>query len=75
VLCFIFRFSIPGIAFYKRGMIFPCLKKAILFLSPGNASTRQITVYPVGALLFIFISRFYPFIFSYLLPAIGKNLQ
>jgi len=73
VLCFIFRFSIPGIAFYKRGVIFPCLKKQYSF--SGNASTRQITVYPVGALLFIFIARFYSFIFPSLLPAIGKNLK
>jgi len=33
------------------------------------------TVYPVGALLFIFIARFYSFIFPFLLPAIGKNLK
>ena len=63
-----FRFSISGIAFYKRGVIFPCLKKAILFLSPGNASTRQITVYPVGALLFVFTARSYTFIFSFSFP-------
>ena len=61
-----FRFYIPGIAFYKRGVIFSCLK--IQYSFSGNASTRQITVYPVGALLFVFTARSYTFIFSFSFP-------
>jgi len=40
----LFRFSISGIAFCKRGVIFPCLQKAILFLSPWQYS-HQVNYY------------------------------
>ena len=63
MLCFSFRFSISGIAFCKRGVIFPCLQKQYFFslflaiLSPGKLLFIRLSV-----LLFLFTS-YCPMIF------------
>ena len=75
MLCFSSRFYISGIAFCKRGVIFPCLQKQY-FLSLAILSSGKLLF-----ILWVYCSFFvFPLLVPPLLPllfslAIGKNLQ